>query len=148
MLQLSAGLFLLICMASLETCLDQATDQETTKESFVTGPYIQGLSEEFRRIFKATKFQIIFKGCNTLRTLLMHPKVKIPIQLHQDVVYQWTCANETCNSSYIEKSSRYLKSRIKEHNTSSTSAIFQHCTTHNHPKANISQFEIIDKDRN
>ena len=31
--------------------------------------------------------------------------------------------------------------------TSSTSAIFQHCTTHNHPKANLSQFKIIDQDR-
>ena len=41
--------------------VDQATNQETTKESFVTVPYIQGLSEEFRRIFKDTKVQIIFK---------------------------------------------------------------------------------------
>ena len=31
--------------------------------------------------------------------------------------------------------------------TSSTSTIFQHCTTQNHPKANISQFKIIDQDR-
>ena len=42
--------------------MDQATNQETTKESFVTVPYIQGLNEEFRRIFKDTKVQIVFKG--------------------------------------------------------------------------------------
>ena len=58
--------------------MDQATNQKTTKESFVTVPYIQGLSEAFRRIFKDTKVKILFKGCNTLKTLLMHPKVKIP----------------------------------------------------------------------
>ena len=40
-----------------------------------------------------------------------------------------------------------LESRVKEHNTSSTSAIYQHSTTHNHPKVNISQFKIIDQDR-
>ena len=31
-------------------------------------PFHQGLSEKFRRIFKDTKVQIIFKGCNTLKT--------------------------------------------------------------------------------
>ena len=39
-----------------------------TKESFVRVPYIQGLSEEFRRNFKDTKVQIISKGCNTLKS--------------------------------------------------------------------------------
>ena len=125
--------------------MDQATSQETTKESFVTVPYILGLSEEFSRIFKDTKVQIIFKGCNTLKALLLHPKDKIPSQQHQDVIYQWACTNENCNS-YIGESSRCLESRVKEHNTSSTSAIFQHCTIHNHPKANISQFKIIYQD--
>ena len=77
----------------------------------------------------------------------MHPKDKIPTQLYKYVVYQWICANENCNSSYIGESSRYLESRVKEHNASSNSATFQHCQTHNHPKANISQFKIIDQDR-
>ena len=77
----------------------------------------------------------------------MHPKDKIATQLHQDVVHQWTCTNENCSSSYIGKSSRFLESRVKEHSNLSTSAIFQHCTTLNYPKANISQFEIIDQDR-
>ena len=52
--------------------MDQTPNQETTKESFVTVPYIQGLSEEFRKLFKVTKVQIIFKGCYTLEMLLMH----------------------------------------------------------------------------
>ena len=77
----------------------------------------------------------------------MLSKDKILIQLCQDVVYQLTCTNENCISSYIGESSRCLESRVKEYNTSSTSAIFQHCTTHNHPKGNISQFKIIDQDR-
>ena len=123
--------------------MGQATNQETTKESFVTVPYIQGMSEEFRRIFKDTEVQIIFKRCNTFKPQLMHPKDKIPTQLQQDVVYQWTCTN----SSYNGEWSRCLESGVKEHKTSSTSTIFQHCTTHNHPKAYIFQFKIIDQDR-
>ena len=34
--------------------MDQATNQETTQESFVTVPYMQGLKEELRRVFKDT----------------------------------------------------------------------------------------------
>ena len=66
--------------------------------------------------------------------------------MHQDVVYQWTCPEENCNSSYIEESTRCLENRVKEHNTSTTSNIYQHSSTHNHPKADISQFKIIDQD--
>ena len=77
----------------------------------------------------------------------MHPKEKIPRQMHQDVVYQWTYHEDNCHPSYIRKSSRCLESRVKEHNTSSTSAMFQHRSTYHHPKADISQFKIIDQDR-
>ena len=126
---------------------DQAPTQETTKKAFVSVPYFQRLSEEFRRIFKDTKVKIMFKGCNTLKTLLMHPKDKIPTQLHQDVVYQWTCPEENCNSSYIGESSRFLESRVKEHNNSSTKTIFQCSITQYHPKVDISQYTILDQDR-
>ena len=94
-----------------------------------------------------TKVQIIFKGCNTLKTLLMHPKEKIPAKPCQDVVYQWTCSTENYSSTYIGESSRCLKSRVKEHSTSSTSTIFQHGSTCNHPKEDISWFKILDQDR-
>ena len=79
----------------------------------------------------------------------MHPKDKTPSQLHQDqgMVHQWTCPEENCNSPYIGESSRCLESMFKEHNTSATSVIFQHSSTHNHHKADISQFKIIDQDR-
>ena len=72
--------------------MDHTSTQKTTKEAFVSAPYIQGLSEEFGGIFKDTKVQIISKGCNTLKNLLMH----------QDVVHQWTCLEYNCNSSYME----------------------------------------------
>ena len=92
-------------------------------------------------------FQITFKGCNTLKTLLTHSKDIIPTQLCQDVVYQWTCPEVNSNSSYIGEFSRCLESIAKECNTSSASTIFQHTIIHNHPKADISQFTIIDQDR-
>ena len=94
--------------------------QRNSKEVFISVPYIPGGSEEFRKILQDNKVQIIFQGCNTVKSLLMHPKEKVPPQLHQDVVYQWTCPEETCNSSYIGGSSRCLDNRVKEYNTSTT----------------------------
>ena len=63
-----------------------------------------------------------------------------------DIVNQWICPEETCNSSYIGESSRCLENRIKEHNNSTISAIYQHRSTYNHPKADISHFKITDQD--
>ena len=45
--------------------VDQTTIQVTTKELFISVPYIPGLSEEFRRIFKDAKVQVMLKGCDT-----------------------------------------------------------------------------------
>ena len=73
--------------------MNQANNQETTKNPLSQSPCIQGLSKEFRRIFKGTKVQIIFKGCNALKTLLMHPKDKITTQLFQDVVLSVDCTS-------------------------------------------------------
>ena len=90
---------------------------------------------------------MIFKRCNVLKFLLMHPKDKIFPHLCQDIVNQWTCPAEACNSSYIGESSRCLENRIKEHNTSTTCTIYQHNSIHNHPKADILNFKIINQYR-
>ena len=55
---------------------NQPTSQDTTTEASLSVPYIPRLSEELRRIFKDTKAQI-YRGCNTLKSLLMHQKNKI-----------------------------------------------------------------------
>ena len=74
---------------------------------------LPGTEYRLRRIFKDIMVQIIFKGCNMLKTLLTHHKDKIWIQLNQGMVYQWTCPEENCSSSYIGESSRCLESRVK-----------------------------------
>ena len=77
----------------------------------------------------------------------MCPRGKIPTHLSKDIVYQWVFQEETCNSSYIGESSRFLENKIMEHNTSTTSAMYQHRSTHYHLKADISHSKIIDQDR-
>ena len=71
------------------------TGLEVKKNAFISFPYVPGLSEEFWRIFWHTSVQVIFKGVNTLNFFLMQPKDKIPSQLKQNIVYKWSCSEES-----------------------------------------------------
>ena len=49
---------------------------EVKEKVFISVPYIPGLSEEFRTISTHTSVQVIFKGANILKSILMYPKIK------------------------------------------------------------------------
>ena len=57
------------------------------------------------------------------------------------VVYQLTCKD--CGATYIGKTSRRLTRRLKEHETTSTSACHEHCKTLNHT-IDYENVEVID----
>ena len=122
------------------------TGHEIKKQFFISVPYFPGLSESFKKIFRYTAIQVCFKGVNTLKSMLMHPKDKISIEQKKDIVYRWECQADGCKSAYISETSRTLGERVKEHCKSSTSAILKHCTDFHHPLPTISNFNIIDKD--
>ena len=63
------------------------TGQEVNKQLFISVPYFPGLSESFKKIFRYTTLQVCFKGVNTLKSMLMHLKDKIPIDQKKGVVY-------------------------------------------------------------
>ena len=107
-------------------------------------PYFPGLSESYKKIFKYTPIQVCFKGVNTLKSLLIHPKDKI--STNKDIVYHWECQADGCNSSYIRETFRALGKRVKEHSKSTTSAILKNCKDFHHPLPSINDFSIIDKD--
>ena len=78
----------------------------------------------------------------------MHPKDKIDPSLEKDIVYQWSCTNPGCKSSYIRETSRSLCEHVKEHSKEgSNSAIYQHCSTKGHSHPNIDQFKVIDQEK-
>ena len=122
------------------------TGNEIKKQFYISVPYFPGLSESFKKIFKYTPIQVCFKGVNTLKSLLMHPKDKVSTEQKKDVVYHWECQADGCNSSYMGETCRALGERAKEHSKSSTSAILKHCMDHHHPLPSINNFTIVDKD--
>ena len=79
------------------------TGVEIQKCFYISVPYYPGLSESYKKIFKYTPIRVCFKGVNTLRSLLMHPKDKISTNQKKDIVYHWECQADGCNSSYIGK---------------------------------------------
>ena len=121
------------------------TGHEIKKQFYVSVPYFPGLSEAFRKIFKYMAVQVCFKGVNILKSLLMHPKDKVPTSQKKDIVYHWECQADGCSSSYIGEMSRSLGERVKEHSKSGTSAILKHYTDFHHPLPSIENFSIIDK---
>ena len=122
------------------------TGMEIKKCFYIPVPYFPGLSESYKKILKNMPVQVCFKGVNTLKSMLMHPKDKISNDQKKDLVYHWECKADGCNSSYIGETSRALSERVKEHSKSTTSAILKHCKDFHHPLPSILDFNIIDKD--
>ena len=78
----------------------------------------------------------------------MHPKDQIDPSLKKDIVYQWSCTNLGCKSSYIGETSRSLCECVTEHSKEeSNSATFQHCVTKGHPLPSIDQFKVKDQEK-
>ena len=121
---------------------------EIKKTVFISAPYFPGLSESFKQLFRYKRVQVCFKGQNTIKSMLMHPKDKIDPSLIKDIIYQWSCTNPGCKSSYIRETSRSICECVKEHSKEgSNSAIYQHCTTKGHPLPNVDQFKVIDQEK-
>ena len=84
------------------------TGHEIKKQFYISVPYFPGLSEALKKIFKYTAIQVCFKGVNTLKSLLMHPKDQVSMEQKKDVVYHWECQADGCNSSCIGETSQAL----------------------------------------
>ena len=105
-------------MKKQDPLIHPETGNEIQKWFYISVPYFPGLSESFKKIFKYTPVQVCFKGVNTLKSMLMHPKDKISNDQKKDLVYHWECKADGCNSSYIGETSRALGERVKEHSKS------------------------------
>ena len=89
-------------------------NQNKSLRGYVSVPYIQGISESFKRLLTtSTDCSVAFKGSNTIRDHLVHPKDQDEIGSKTNVIYQICC--KKCNSIYIGQIKHRLKDRIKEH---------------------------------
>ena len=128
--------------------IDLETGNEVKKTVFISAPYFPGLSECFIQLFRYTHVQVCFKGQNTIKSMLMHPNDKVNPSLKKDIVYQWSCTNPGCKSSYIGETSGSLCEHVEENSKEgSTSVMYQHCYSKGHPLPNVDQFKVIDQEK-
>ncbi len=100
-------------------------------------PYIKGVSEELRRLFKRYEVHMYFKPTNTLRQLLVRPKDKLTKERVVCPVYQISC--KTYPATYIGETERSLKQCFLEHRRPSSVTSEVSCHIHlYHPDHSIS----------
>ena len=78
---------------------DTTTKKPTCKKSPEVLPYIKGVSEQIRRVFKQYDVPAYFKPMNSLRQLLVRPKYKILNEQVVKPVYHIPC--DSCDASHI-----------------------------------------------
>ena len=107
-------------------------------------PYIKGLSEQYRHTL--AKYGV--RGTSTIKSLLMHPKDPIPNAQETDIIYHWKCPANNCTAEYIGETNRSLKEWVSDHRNQTASAIRNYHISIKHPKAELQDFTIIDRDSN
>ena len=95
---------------------------------------------------KATCLLVL--GTSTIKSLLIHPKDQIPDAQKTDIMYHWKCPANNCTAEYIGETNRSLKERVSDHRNKTTSAIRNHHISTKHPKAELKDFTIKDRDSN
>ena len=72
----------------------------------------------------------------------------VPEAGEQDIIYQWKCPSHNHTAEYIGESNRSLRERVSDHRNQTTSAIRNHHISTKHPKAELKDFTVIDRENN
>ena len=78
----------------------------------------------------------------------MHPKDPIPDAQKTDIIYHWKYPAHNCKAEHIGETNRSLKERVLDHRNQTTSAIRNDHISTEHPKAELKDFTIIDRESN
>ena len=108
-----------------------------SSNSFVSLPYIKGVTEPLTRVLKKHEITVVNKPLKTLQQEFTIPKSRPPLSLQPDIVYKIPCGN--CSWSYIgETGNGNVKTAAKG------SRIANHAWSHDHV-IDFNNASIIDK---
>ena len=82
---------------------------------YIVVPYMKGFSESCKNICRKHGIEMYFKGGNTIKELLVHPKDKGNILQKSGVIYRYKCGRVDCEDEYIGESDRTFAERFREH---------------------------------
>ena len=78
----------------------------------------------------------------------MHSKDPIPDSQKTDIIYHWKCPANNCTTEYISETNRPQKERVSDHRNQTTSAKKSPLPNTQHPKAELKDFTIIERESN
>ena len=92
-------------------------------------PYIEGLSEEIRRILNGYNIRTVFRTVDTLGRIFTSVKDPIPPEERTGVIYKIKCI---CGDFYVGETGRNLTTRLKEHKAACRLAAFDRSAVAKH----------------
>ena len=90
--------------------------------------------------------EVYFRGGNTIRDLLVHPKDRDTILKKSGVIYRYRCGRVDCEEEYIGESDRTFGERYREHMRAPT-PIMDHQNTTGH-EVSLDNFSIVGREDN
>ena len=78
----------------------------------------------------------------------MHPKDPIPDAQKINIIYQWKYPANNCTTEYRGETNRSLNERVSDHRNETTSVIRNYNISTKHPKVELKDFTIMDRDSN
>ena len=88
---------------------------DSNNKPYIVVPYVQGMGESCKIICRKHWFEMYFKGGNTIKDLLVHPKDRDTIPQKSGVIYRFKCSRVDCKKGYIGESGRTFAERFREH---------------------------------
>ena len=105
---------------------------------------MQGLSESWKNSCRKHGVEMYFRGANTIRDLLVHPKDRDIILQKSGVIYRYKCGRVDCEEEYIWESGRTFAESFREH-MGAPSPIHDHQNITGH-ELSLDNFSIVGRE--
>ena len=102
------------------------------------------MGESCKNIFRRYGVDIYFKGGNTIKDLLVHPKDGDTILQKGGVIYRFRCCRVHCEEEYIGECGRTFAERIREHLKAPSSIHDYHNITGH--EVSLDNFSIVSRE--
>ena len=116
----------------------------SNRKPYILVPYVQGMIESCKNIYRKHRVEMYFEGGNTIKELLVHPKDGDTILQESGVIYRFRCGRVDCEEEYIRESSRTFAKRFREH-MRVPSPIHYHQSIIGH-ELSLDNFSIMDRE--
>ena len=115
----------------------------SNSKPYIVVLYVQGMGESCKNICRKHGVEMYFKGSNTIKELLVHPKDRDTILQKSGVIYRFKCGRVDCEEEYIGEWDRTFSERFREHMGAPSPIHDHHITGH---ELSLDNFSIVGRE--